>query len=169
LLPTVEAFIHFYLYRELGFRKGDTIIMMRMIDKNWCEGEHHGRMGIFPMNYVEVLMSLDEARTAAILREGTAEAKYNFSPQTSKELELKKGDRVTLIRRVDDNWYEGRLGQRQGIFPCNYVEVLREPDTPMVTPASSYAPTPRTGKPFPACISHSDPIHAQAPQASCLQ
>ena len=56
-----------------------------------------------------------------------------------------QGERVILIRRVDDNWYEGRSQGRQGIFPVNYVEVLREPDTPLMTPASSYAPTPRTG------------------------
>ena len=58
-----------------------------------------------------------------------------------------QGERVILIRRVDDNWYEGRCGGQQGIFPVSYVEVLREPDTPLVTPASSYAPTPRTGNP----------------------
>ena len=40
--------------RELSFSKGDTIYLLRMIDSNWCEGEHHGRVGIFPMNYIEV-------------------------------------------------------------------------------------------------------------------
>ena len=44
--------------RELGFRKGDTIYMLRQIDKNWCEGEHHGHVGIFPITYVEVLTQI---------------------------------------------------------------------------------------------------------------
>jgi len=34
---------------------------------------------------------------------------------------------VVLTRRVDDNWYEGRIGLRRGIFPCTYVEVINEP------------------------------------------
>ncbi len=37
------------------------------------------------------------------------------------------GELVTLTRRVDKNWYEGRIGSRKGIFPASYVEVLAEP------------------------------------------
>ena len=40
---------------------------------------------------------------------------------------LSSGDLVTLLRRVDNNWYEGRLGNRTGIFPTTYVEVLGRP------------------------------------------
>lgn len=37
------------------------------------------------------------------------------------------GELITLIRRVDNNWYEGRIGNRRGIFPVSYVNVIREP------------------------------------------
>ena len=51
-----------------------------------------------------------------------------------------------LLRKVDDNWYEGRLGsQQQGIFPANYVEVAREPSTPFITPSPSVIATPMSG------------------------
>lgn len=30
---------------------------------------------------------------------------------------------LTVIRRVDDNWAEGMLGDKIGIFPLLYVEV----------------------------------------------
>ena len=30
---------------------------------------------------------------------------------------------LTVIRRVDDNWAEGKLGDRIGIFPVSFVEV----------------------------------------------
>lgn len=33
-----------------------------------------------------------------------------------------------LTRRVDDNWYEGRIGSRKGIFPVSYVEILIDPN-----------------------------------------
>lgn len=32
-----------------------------------------------------------------------------------------------MTRRVDENWWEGRVGNRKGIFPVSYVEVLCEP------------------------------------------
>jgi len=40
-----------------------------------------------------------------------------------------QGERITLIRRVDENWYEGKISgtNRQGIFPVTYVEVLKRP------------------------------------------
>lgn len=59
--------------------------------------------------------------------EGRARAKYDFVAQTHLELGLRKGELVNLIRRVDGNWFEGRLGERKGIFPISYVEVLAEP------------------------------------------
>jgi len=52
---------------------------------------------------------------------------------------------VKLVRRLDENWYEARAGTRQGIVPLIYVETTREPDTPLVTPMSSRAPTPVLG------------------------
>lgn len=119
---------------------------MRRIDQNWFEGERTGRVGIFPVNYVDVLTSIEEAQTAAQQSEGLGRAKYNFNSQTSVELSLRKGENVTLLRRVDDNWYEGRAGNKQGIFPITYVEVIREPSTPMVTPAPSVITTPMTGR-----------------------
>lgn len=32
---------------------------------------------------------------------------------------------LTVIRRVDDNWAEGMLGDKIGIFPLLYVEVSK--------------------------------------------
>lgn len=48
-----------------------------------------------------------------------------------------------LSRRVDENWYEGRIGTRRGIFPVSYVDTLVEPgpERPM-TPSSSPMPRP---------------------------
>lgn len=40
--------------RELSFRKGEIIHVRRQVDSNWYEGELHGRVGLFPYNYVEV-------------------------------------------------------------------------------------------------------------------
>ncbi|KAL3877384.1 hypothetical protein ACJMK2_035100 [Sinanodonta woodiana] len=146
--------------RELSFKKGDIIYLTRQVDKNWFEGERHGRLGIFPVNYIEVLTSIEAAQSAARQAEGQARAKYNFNAQTSVELSLKKGEFVTLLRRVDENWYEGRIGNRQGIFPILYIEVIQEPSTPLVTPAPSVITTPMTGRGTPEMLS---PVNYEVP------
>lgn len=71
---------------------------------------------------------------------------HKFSLTIPRCVSVIQGDTVSLIRRIDNNWFEGRVDGRHGIFPVSYVEVLREPDTPLPTPMSSYAPTPATGK-----------------------
>ncbi|XP_072619829.1 sorbin and SH3 domain-containing protein 2 isoform X6 [Vulpes vulpes] len=123
--------------KELSFKKGDTVYILRKIDQNWYEGEHHGRVGIFPISYVEKLTPPEKAQPArppppAQPGEiGEAMAKYNFSADTNVELSLRKGDRVILLKRVDQNWYEGKIPgtSRQGIFPVSYVEVIKKNTT----------------------------------------
>ncbi|XP_039406340.1 sorbin and SH3 domain-containing protein 2 isoform X5 [Corvus cornix cornix] len=120
--------------KELSFKKGDTVYILRKIDQNWYEGEHHGRVGIFPISYVEKLFPPEKAQPARppppaqIGEIGEAVAKYNFSADTNVELSLRKGDRVILLKRVDQNWYEGKIPgtNKQGIFPVSYVEVIKK-------------------------------------------
>nr|XP_043066320.1 uncharacterized protein LOC108118789 isoform X14 [Drosophila bipectinata] len=112
--------------KELSFRKGDTIYIRRQIDPNWYEGEHNAMIGLLPVSYVEVV-SRDGARTPSKRpSEGQARAKYNFQAQSGIELSLNKGELVTLTRRVDGNWFEGKIANRKGIFPVSYVEVLTD-------------------------------------------
>ncbi|XP_067154079.1 sorbin and SH3 domain-containing protein 2 [Apteryx mantelli] len=120
--------------KELSFKKGDTVYILRKIDQNWYEGEHRGRVGIFPISYVEKLSPPEKAQPARppppaqIGEIGEAIAKYSFSADTNVELSLRKGDRVILLKQVDQNWYEGRIPgtNRQGIFPVSYVEVIKK-------------------------------------------
>ncbi|XP_055704269.1 uncharacterized protein LOC129802464 isoform X18 [Phlebotomus papatasi] len=113
--------------KELSFKKGDIIYVRRQIDQNWYEGEHNAMLGLFPSSYVEII-SKDGVRCPPKPKpaEGQARAKYNFNAQSSIELSLNKGELVKLTRRVDDNWFEGRIANRKGIFPVAYVEVLTD-------------------------------------------
>ncbi|XP_047458285.1 sorbin and SH3 domain-containing protein 1 isoform X14 [Mugil cephalus] len=120
--------------KELPFQKGDIVYIIRQVDQNWYEGEHHGRVGIFPRSYVELLPPTEKAqpkKSAAVqvLEYGEAVARFNFNGDTVVEMSFRKGERITLIRRVDENWYEGKIAgtNRQGIFPVTYVEVHRRP------------------------------------------
>lgn len=68
-------------------------------------------------------------------------ALYDFDPENPGELGFKvkfkifknklvkrkfdfqENDIITLLQRVDDNWYEGKVNGKQGYFPQSYVEI----------------------------------------------
>uniref|UniRef100_A0A8C8YTN9 Vinexin n=1 Tax=Prolemur simus TaxID=1328070 RepID=A0A8C8YTN9_PROSS len=120
--------------KELTLQKGDIVYIHKEVDRNWLEGEHHGRLGIFPANYVEVLPADEIPKpikppTYQVVEYGEATAQYTFKGELEVELSFRKGERICLIRKVNENWYEGRIPGtgRQGIFPASYVQVNREP------------------------------------------
>ncbi|XP_060625337.2 sorbin and SH3 domain-containing protein 1 isoform X12 [Anolis sagrei] len=120
--------------KELPLQKGDIVYIYKEIDQNWYEGEHHGRVGIFPQSYVELLPPREKHQPKKpsqlqVLEYGDAVAKFNFNGDTQVEMSFKKGERITLIRQVDENWYEGKIlgTNRQGIFPVTYVDIFKQP------------------------------------------
>ncbi|XP_076419175.1 sorbin and SH3 domain-containing protein 1 isoform X27 [Peromyscus maniculatus bairdii] len=151
--------------KELPLQKGDIVYIYKQIDQNWYEGEHHGRVGIFPRTYIELLPPAEKAQPrklapVQVLEYGEAIAKFNFNGDTQVEMSFRKGERITLLRQVDENWYEGRIPgtSRQGIFPITYVDVLKRPlvKNPVDYIDLPYSPSPtRSAAASPQCTSHS--------------
>jgi E3 ubiquitin-protein ligase SH3RF len=66
---------------------------------------------------VQVLVALPTPKCKAL---------YDFQMKPTEEegcLIFKKGAVIHVIRRVDQNWAEGRLGETIGIFPISFVEM----------------------------------------------
>ena len=105
---------------DLSFKKGDIIILKKRVDANWYHGERNSNQGYFPATYVQVLTPLPNATVPQCV------ALYDFKMSAEDEkdcLTFNKGAVVTVIRRVDENWAEGRLSDRIGIFPISFVEM----------------------------------------------
>ncbi|XP_054459301.1 E3 ubiquitin-protein ligase SH3RF1 [Anoplopoma fimbria] len=104
---------------DLKFIKGDVIILRRQVDENWYHGEMAGVHGFFPTNFVQVIKPLPQPPPQC-------KALYDFElkdKEADKDcLPFSKDDILTVIRRVDENWAEGMLGDKIGIFPISYVE-----------------------------------------------
>ncbi|XP_069380107.1 vinexin isoform X11 [Paralichthys olivaceus] len=133
--------------KELTLQKGDIVYIHRQVDANWFEGEHHGRAGIFPTSYVEILPPTEKptpikSPTLQVLDYGEAVALYNFNADLPVELSFRKGEVINITRQVDEKWMEGRISgtSRSGIFPANYVQVNKMPRTKYST--DDYSPGP---------------------------
>uniref|UniRef100_A0A1A9VGQ1 RING-type E3 ubiquitin transferase n=1 Tax=Glossina austeni TaxID=7395 RepID=A0A1A9VGQ1_GLOAU len=102
---------------DLNFKKGDIIFLKRRIDSNWYVGQVHGVDGVFPINFVQIVVPLPLPQCVAL---------YDFKMGPNEEegcLTFEKGTVIQVIRRVDHNWAEGRIGTSIGIFPIAFVEL----------------------------------------------
>lgn len=93
------------------------IVLRRRIDQNWFYGHLNGREGVFPINHVQIIVPLPVPQCKAL---------YDFQMVPVEDegcLSFKKGQVINVIRRVDQNWAEGRIGESIGIFPINFVEL----------------------------------------------
>ncbi|ELR23885.1 SH3 domain containing protein [Acanthamoeba castellanii str. Neff] len=75
-------------------------------------------------------------------------ALYDFAPATAQEVGFAKGDVISNVEVVDENWWRGTTPNGSyGLFPCNYVERIvaaaPAPSPVVVTPAAPVAATPK--------------------------
>ncbi|XP_045504584.1 E3 ubiquitin-protein ligase SH3RF1 isoform X1 [Colias croceus] len=141
---------------DLSFKKGETVLFQKKLDPFWYHGECSGRTGIFPISYVQVVVPLPVATALC-------KALYDFrmsAPDEEGCLAFDKGAIITVHHRVDENWAEGRLDQRVGIFPIAFVELNQAArqlmnSTPVNRPVP---PIPDHSRP-----GHSDHRHTQHP------
>lgn len=53
-------------------------------------------------------------------------ALYDYTKEKPDELNLRENAIIYVTKKNEDGWYEGILDGEEGLFPCNYVEPLRE-------------------------------------------
>ncbi|XP_066573495.1 SH3 domain-containing protein 21 isoform X2 [Amia ocellicauda] len=156
---------------ELELSVGEVIDVVKEIEDGWWLGCKNGKMGVFPSNFVKEITSTskdaksNDGKTrpklsdAAFNKEPKQQQRtsiksktnnvkeccqvlFDFQSSAADELDLKKGDIVTVISKEteDEGWWEGELKGKCGFFPDNFVMVI--PSQPL-GPGSSNCPPVR--------------------------
>ncbi|XP_078366924.1 dynamin-binding protein-like isoform X2 [Oculina patagonica] len=134
---------------ELTFREGDCIFLRKRLNSQWMEGEIDGKVGLFPSSFVAVEVELPPEQNTFVngdfnfmnlpsndgvhnntvapkikwKRGMKGRALFHFTALYSGDLELNKGDVVTVLEVDDDNWIEGQLANGiRGSCPAAYLE-----------------------------------------------
>uniref|UniRef100_A0A182TNA5 SH3 domain-containing protein n=1 Tax=Anopheles melas TaxID=34690 RepID=A0A182TNA5_9DIPT len=136
-IPHAKAFYDFSSSEtsDISFRKGDIIILRKKIDHNWCVGEVNGKEGAVPLNHIKVIVPLPFPQCKAL---------YDFRMGPTEEegcLTFKKGALIHVLRRVDQNWAEGRIGDKIGIFPISSATSSSDTSSSVTTSPNSSTST----------------------------
>ncbi|KAM5157248.1 SH3 and cysteine-rich domain-containing protein [Mantella aurantiaca] len=52
-------------------------------------------------------------------------ALYRFIPQESEDLAMRPGDKITILDDSNEDWWKGRIEDRIGYFPANFVQKVQ--------------------------------------------
>ncbi|XP_070683880.1 SH3 domain-containing protein 19 [Pempheris klunzingeri] len=150
---------------ELSFQKNEVLLLLDEIDHNTFEcqvGDIRGRVQKSCMKIITPLAPFSDmppAQGAGPAGSGGAanglkmQALHNFTPEGPGELGLRAGDVVTMVEKVDSEWYRGTCRGSTGFFPINYVKVLSNSPKPL--PERKVKPSPATVS-GPRCVARFD-------------
>lgn len=136
---------------HLSFNKGDQIRILEK-QEMWWRGELNGATGWFPKSYVKPLDTSrrksetpEPVKPPAFKRKSESQefpsqasrsqeksnlgggdgewyvAVYAFTASEPGDLGFEAGDRI-LVTQKNEDWWTGRVGDIEGVFPANYVQ-----------------------------------------------
>ena len=137
---------------DLDFETGAIIKILNQVDDNWISGEHGGKIGLFPANFVE---PTSEALSDSL--EKTVVAKETYISGEDGVLTFFLGDVITFLGFVDDYWCRGSFGGEVGLFPASTVDGLDESSRSIALKTSTELQPNRPGE----TLRHSAPLAEQ--------
>ena len=112
---------------------GCIIIGLQEIDSNWWQGKIDSNVGIFPLTHVMELeiskLLRNRSKSVHSSEPLFAQALCDSVAQLDEELGFKAGDIITVTEVIDEDWYQGEVGGKSGMFLASCVQLLNEPET----------------------------------------
>lgn len=129
---------------ELNLRENEIVHLLRHVDAGWVEGEINGQIGLVPKNYISIIVDCgydhqNAGGSGAPISEATinpieeffppntrARALYNFDGERDKDLKIKEGEILTLLRKFpNSDWIEAmNTNEVYGFVHKTFVETI---------------------------------------------
>ena len=127
---------------ELVFTSGETIHVTEKINDDWLRGETRGQTGVFPCNFVDISTDIINQLPVTVAKAAAAEngesaatdservlyckGMFDYNSDVPSDLSFNTGDVIKVRKKVGDEWIEGELNGRVGMFPAAYVEIMED-------------------------------------------
>lgn len=141
------------------------LLLLKEIDHNTFECQVGDTRGRVHKSRIKVITPLDSVTHMSPPQDGgpagsggagsglKVQAIHDFIPEGPGELGLRAGDVVTMVEKVDSEWYRGTCKGSAGFFPISFVKVLSNSPKPL--PEQKAKPPPATVS-GPRCIARFD-------------
>ncbi|XP_027453807.1 SH3 domain-containing protein 19 isoform X5 [Zalophus californianus] len=137
---------------DLHLTSGEIVYLLEKIDPDWYRGRCRNQIGIFPANYIKVIIDIPEGGNGK--RESVSThcvkgprciARFEYIGDQKDELSFSEGEIIILKEYVNEEWARGELRDRTGIFPLNFVELVEDHPTSGASVLNTKVP-PKTKK-----------------------
>ncbi|XP_072477337.1 SH3 domain-containing protein 19 isoform X3 [Notamacropus eugenii] len=118
---------------DLNLTSGETVYLLEKIDSDWYRGKCRNQTGIFPANYVKVIIDVPEGGNE---KKGSISshcvigprcvARFEYIGDQKDELSFSEGETILLKEYISDEWARGERNGKTGIFPLNFVEIIED-------------------------------------------
>eukprot|EP01102_Stenamoeba_stenopodia_P002402 TRINITY_DN12221_c0_g1_i1.p1 TRINITY_DN12221_c0_g1~~TRINITY_DN12221_c0_g1_i1.p1 ORF type:complete len:853 (-),score=167.69 TRINITY_DN12221_c0_g1_i1:79-2637(-) len=118
--------------RELSFKAGDKIMVLKKYESGWWLGELDGKIGHFPASYADTTgddaeENSEKSEEGANKKVARVKALYDYKGQSYGELSFKKDDEFVLLEKLSDGgWWRGQIDDKKGHFPASYVQIIED-------------------------------------------
>nr|XP_031548445.1 SH3 domain-containing protein 19 isoform X4 [Vicugna pacos] len=115
---------------DLNLTSGEIVYLLEKIDTDWYRGKCRNQTGVFPANYVKVIVDVPggngkrESVSSHCVKGPRCVARFEYIGDQKDELSFSEGDVIILKEYVNEEWARGELRDRSGIFPLNFVELI---------------------------------------------
>ncbi|XP_008588995.1 PREDICTED: SH3 domain-containing protein 19 [Galeopterus variegatus] len=118
---------------DLNLTSGEIVYLLEKIDTDWYRGKCRNQTGIFPSNYVKVIIDIPEGGngkrksvSSHCVKGLRCVARFEYIGDQKDELSFSEGEIIILKEYVNEEWARGELRDRTGIFPLNFVELIED-------------------------------------------
>ncbi|XP_054409548.1 SH3 domain-containing protein 19 isoform X17 [Pongo abelii] len=118
---------------DLNLTSGEIVYLLEKIDTDWYRGNCRNQIGIFPANYVKVIIDIPEGGngkrecvSSHCVKGSRCVARFEYIGEQKDELSFSEGEIIMLKEYVNEEWARGEVRGRTGIFPLNFVEPVED-------------------------------------------